>query len=125
FSGQSLAINYSMGTGSGAVSAEHLLLVCQLAPVLDQETVAAGELVRLQRDHFLDQRPLGLVVATAKVGEDVVVVLFLRSLGALAELFDALFAPSALSLFRHCRLPPPAADAACCIHPAEYPCNGL
>src|SRR5207237_3282757 len=103
FRGQPVGVNYSaMRTGSGAVPAEHLLLVCQLAPVLHQETAATGELVRLRRDNFLDEC-FRLVVASTEVQDDVVVVLFLYVLGALRELFEARFdAAQVFFLFSHC-----------------------
>src|SRR5947207_3123000 len=68
-SGRSVGIKSAPGLG--AVPAEHLLLVRQLASVLHQEAVAAGELVRLRRDHLLDQR-FGLVVPRSEIENDVV-----------------------------------------------------
>ena len=55
----------SSGPSSDTVSAEHVLLVCQLAGMLDQETGAAHELVGLLGQHPLVA--LGLVLLVRRL----------------------------------------------------------
>src|SRR6185436_313789 len=86
------------GSGSGAVPAEHLRLVLQLAPVLDEVAVRADELGRL-RGHHLDREGLQALL-TGQSEDGVVLLLGLLGAGLLLDQdvldrFDVLVATGA------------------------------
>src|SRR6266550_2010123 len=116
-SGQPVGVNTKPGLG--AVPAEHLLLIRQLTPVLHQEAAAAGELVRLRRDHLLDQC-FGLVVPRSEIKNDVVLVFF-NVFGALRQLLEARFDAYFLFFFSHCFSPPPAGRCGLLYTPCRNP----